>query len=491
MSNSNPNNGYEAYISGSAGTGTTSAGTGSGARPTPTSAWAGTEPIDSYEQFLRNKAAGYGTIYNETVAYYDKQNADTLAAIEARRKAGLELAGQVKTDAYENAEIERERGVVDARSSYAQNLASYGAKAERIGDMGLTGSGYSAYLDSKAYAQQRAETQAANAEATTVKREADSTYSKNVLEIEDQAAADTLNANQAAEEGKTNALLSYQEQLLENDAAIGEYRNTQEANAEEEGKVKDDNLKDVTTQSNLDPSAFTQGDIDNMATNGTLTPEGAEQAKANQNRAVYNGVVDSLNAGNIETIKGAFNDVEKLYRDGNIDQSTYNEIKNLLGNTVQGINYQYESGSITAQQYLDQTWALGDKYHSGKDVEGGWHVSADAKVSAGEDITLNIGSTSSGAGFTLEVGEKITNDGHVQALNKLATGDPNKTPSVGKGGFSSNNNDGSLVYYEGSLFIYSNSGWRRLTNPDGSEPYEARAAFVKAMKSTGIQSKKA
>lgn len=107
--------------------------------------------VDTYEEFL-NKQEGL----------YKQRYEDLLAQIEA----------------------ERQRGVVDARSSYAQNLATYGANAEQLAAMGLSGSGYSDYLNQQAYATQRAETQGANAQAESNKMQAELSYAENMMNLE-------------------------------------------------------------------------------------------------------------------------------------------------------------------------------------------------------------------------------------------------------------------------------------------------------------------
>ena len=106
----------------------------------------------SYEEFL----AGERT-------HIEDAKDKTLESIEAKRQ-----------EAHTAAEKERERSVVDARTSYQQNLAEYGAKAEALASMGLTGSGYSDYLNANAYAQQRSDIKAAKAVESAAKSEADS-----------------------------------------------------------------------------------------------------------------------------------------------------------------------------------------------------------------------------------------------------------------------------------------------------------------------------
>lgn len=154
----------------------------------------GSGEVDTYEEFLL-KQEGF---YKEQL---DKLNAQ----IE-----------QNKQNALQQAESERERAVIDARSSYEQNKATYGANAEQLAAMGLSGSGYSDYLNQQAYATQRAETQNANA----------------------QAEATKLAAEQQANSDKLNAELSYAENMQDNAEKLAQYQQqkAEEAKAEEEQK---------------------------------------------------------------------------------------------------------------------------------------------------------------------------------------------------------------------------------------------------------------
>ncbi len=182
--------------------------------PAETTAPTETENVDTYEQFLINQGKGYQDRLDKTTA-----------AIAENKQAAIDLANQQKAEAEQNAENERQRGVIDARSSYEQNKATYGANAEMLASMGLTGSGHSDYIDSQAYAMQRAETQAANAQAEAAKTAAKNTADKAILAAESSAASDTL----AAE-------LTYAESMAANDKELAQYRQQKadEATAKEE-----------------------------------------------------------------------------------------------------------------------------------------------------------------------------------------------------------------------------------------------------------------
>ena len=136
-----------------------------------------------------------------------------LALAEETRKLLLNVSEGVRNQIYkaaeaarkreeEQAEIERQRGIYDASNAYEQNKSTYGANAEALAAMGLTGGGYSDYLNAQAYATQRGEVQAANANAEAAKRAA------RYAEDEKKNAADISYAEAAA-----NAAIKYSEDV--------------------------------------------------------------------------------------------------------------------------------------------------------------------------------------------------------------------------------------------------------------------------------------
>lgn len=75
-------------------------------------------------------------------------------------------------DTATSAGVAKERNLVDADTAYKLNDVKYGAEAEAMGRMGLTGSGMGEYRQAEAYAQNRADRQASYAEYDRVMREA-------------------------------------------------------------------------------------------------------------------------------------------------------------------------------------------------------------------------------------------------------------------------------------------------------------------------------
>ena len=180
--------------------------------------------------------------YNADILHATKQYKSVIDAINQQKATGEAMAAEQRDlllsmskemqekvyeaaelqrqQAYTSADVERKRSVVDARSSYEQNKASYGAKAEAMAGMGLTGSGYSDYINQQAYAQQRAETQQANAQAAAVKRDAD--YVEGQAKL--QADTDYLQNKHTAESQYADRMydldLSYQKNKLSADQVL-------------------------------------------------------------------------------------------------------------------------------------------------------------------------------------------------------------------------------------------------------------------------------
>ena len=68
------------------------------------------------------------------------------------------------------------RSIINAQNTYDHSRSAYGENAAALSNMGLTGSGYSQYLDSKAYAQRSADMNAAGAVRADAYANADAQY---------------------------------------------------------------------------------------------------------------------------------------------------------------------------------------------------------------------------------------------------------------------------------------------------------------------------
>lgn len=109
--------------------------------------------------------------------------------------------------ALKEAEAYRERAAVDANTSYAQNMSTYGVNAETLARMGLTGSGYSDYLNAQAYAQKRSDLQQAESNYLDMKDKAKTTYHDNLSAWDEKLATKQL-TDQTYSDNAYNEVLS-------------------------------------------------------------------------------------------------------------------------------------------------------------------------------------------------------------------------------------------------------------------------------------------
>ena len=334
------------------GTPDTSGGTGTtGSTGSTGGSTTGSGEVDTYEEFLL-KQEGF---YKEQL---DKLNAQ----IE-----------QNKQNALQQAESERERAVIDARSSYEQNKATYGANAEQLAAMGLSGSGYSDYLNQQAYATQRAETQNANA----------------------QAEATKVAAEQQANSDKLNAELSYAENVQSNAEKLAQYQQqkAEEAKAEEEqkkqyyaalltsantGEYTSDQLASLGAQYGLDEVQISQlqaaadkyksdqqslsytealqmisdygADLDVSYLETLLNTGSISQEQYNQLMAQYSKeLVESGDVATEDTDK-----IDDLHQSGQISDADYNKQKEQWNSQIDTSDAFFNSGSMSATEAKKQ-----------------------------------------------------------------------------------------------------------------------------------------
>lgn len=118
-------------------------------------------PLMTYEEWF-NQTKGLSEQAKASAEKYaqDARN-NTYSYLEAER-----------LEAERAADEERDRAMIDANASLERNRATYGQQAEAMAKMGLTGSGYSDYINSQAYAASRQEASAAKAQWNMTYREA-------------------------------------------------------------------------------------------------------------------------------------------------------------------------------------------------------------------------------------------------------------------------------------------------------------------------------
>ena len=334
------------------GTPDTSGGTGTtGSTGSTGGSTTGSGEVDTYEEFLL-KQEGF---YKEQL---DKLNAQ----IE-----------QNKQNALQQAESERERAVIDARSSYEQNKATYGANAEQLAAMGLSGSGYSDYLNQQAYATQRAETQNANAQAEATK-----------LAAEQQANSDKLNAELSYAEnmqGNAEKLAQYQQQKAEDAKAEEEQKKQYYAallTSANTGEYTSEQIASLGAQYGLDEVQISQlqaaadkyksdqqslsytealqmisdygADLDVSYLETLLNTGSISQEQYNQLMAQYSKeLVESGDVATEDTDK-----IDDLHQSGQISDEDYNKQKEQWNSQIDTSDAFFNSGSMSATEAKKQ-----------------------------------------------------------------------------------------------------------------------------------------
>lgn len=286
---------------------------------------AGPTEVDSYEQFLLKQEGYYKNMYDSMVSLIESNKQSTIQQAEQQRKA-----------TEEQAETERQRGVIDARSSYAQNLATYGANAEALASMGLSGSGYSDYLNQQAYATQRAETQNANAQAQATKLNAKYTADAATLAAEQQANSDLYNAQLSYQQNlqsNAQALAQYQQQKAEQEKAEVEQRNqyyTALLTAANSGQYSSDQLASLAAQYGLDESQVAQLQAAADKYNSDQQSASAEQTQLN-NAEFYRN-----EAYNIQTQGSDYDTtyLDMMLQSGQITQETYDSLMDQYASAI-------------------------------------------------------------------------------------------------------------------------------------------------------------
>lgn len=291
----------------------------------PAQAEQSTSKIDSYEEFLEKQK----DTYKETL---DKTN---------------QLLEEQKQAALQNAETARQRSIADSRSSYEQNKATYGANAEALAAMGLSGSGYSDYVNSQAYAQQRADTQNANAVAEVAR----------------------MTAESEANQGKISAETSYAESISQTDAALAKYK-------QEQADKKDSYYAELLNYANS--GEYTAEQLKQLGSDYGLNAaqiqsltDAATIYKNNKQAERYNQLLNSSDTSGFDAIKSArdngeitseqYNKLVTSYQSYYYDLYSQSVDSDFTMVNTNDIDSAYSKGYITKSQY-DK---LKDKYNKG------------------------------------------------------------------------------------------------------------------------------
>lgn len=328
---------YAAYgISGDTGGGTPPTdNSGTGSTGSTGGSTTGSGEVDTYEEFLLKQEG-----------LYKQQYEDLLAQIEA----------------------ERQRGVIDARSSYEQNKATYGANAEQLAAMGLSGSGYSDYLNQQAYATQRAETQGANAQAESNRLQAELSYTENMMNLEKDKIG--------LEEQKKQ----YYAALLTS-ANTGDYTAEQLAELGKQYGLSEEQITSITDAANTYKTNTQKSnysnlmiDVENRATNKTILDTALKNDNISQEQ--YNDLLSRYQTNTYDDYSSVINTdfsqadtsvIDNAYNRGEITKTQYNNLKTQynkgVANAITAASLFYSNGaaldSSTAKAIVDKLVSTG------------------------------------------------------------------------------------------------------------------------------------
>lgn len=350
-------------------------------------------------------------------------------------------------------EAMRQRATQGAEAQYQRAQASYGSQGASLAGAGLANSGYAAALDSAAYASMARSKDAAQ-----------TAYGQGV------AAADY---NRQASYADTLAKLMSGEYTGSQAKVMGQqYGYT---NAQMQG-ISDEVRTQIASQMKADPSTYTLAYYDELAANGTISPEEAAQYQADQNLSVYNQIDRIVKSGNIENINDAAADLDTLYKNGNIDEATYNNTKRLFS-SPSALTAKFNSGAITANEYIDGMVSDGaatvkaDFVTSGTGISG-LQISKDGNTLLHDDIDITL---PSGEKFDLRTKSNSTVARKDLVLNNALNNLYNGRPSHNQ-----------IAVYNGKLYAYSDRstsrGWYELEG-DVDELDKAIAAILKYQQS--------
>jgi hypothetical protein len=248
-------------------------------------------------------------------AYYSQQAATPVSGYyDFLAKNALDTKGvtyamaeKMRQESEALAEIQRKRSIVDASTIAEQQKATYGANAEQMGRMGLSGSGYSDYLNSQAYAAGMAGRQAANAQATDANRKA--MYTEMMAKLEaDKEYNNALAQIETAKYNEQKALeeRNYAEQKQKEAQQQTNYGNLIDAIVNSNGVINKDNVEAFASKLGITDTKLL-GDAVNFATTyGENTPKTLTETEIQQINNAYEAAIqngDYITAGD-EYIKG-------------------------------------------------------------------------------------------------------------------------------------------------------------------------------------------
>lgn len=448
----------------------------------------------TYEEWLESKGTSLTNKRDKDVKYYKDLYNATENTINTQYKGDITYAKGVRKNAEAAAATglsdanaaadERLRGsIVQADDTFERDKVTYGQAAERLAQAGLTGSGYSDNLTRDAFASRATLYADANRTNAAEKHAAEVTYRDAMA----KAASDEAEAKYLATRARDSSVATAAQ---DRDKNIHLTESDYEADmlALEGDKVKYEE-EQKETASDLMQGGLGYATLDDVSGSG-LTGEQQKAVLARWENDALGEFANIMNGGDDAAITKALDEVTQLVNAKRLQPEVLTSINNTINTTPQGFAYQYNSGKISAGEYIAKM--VSAKAATGSTITGGWTIQGLGSGRENDDVDITIGSTSRGGGkgeFDLLCGPEVTDGETIKALNKLATGNEGNTPAAQKSWFAwlgdkanSNETPGKLVVYNGGLYLYTHYGWRTLksdNNPDAVN--KCIAAFLQSV----------
>lgn len=442
--------------------------------------------------------------YDATMADIKAKTNSLLEEIKKNKEDAITYAENSRKQIYEDATAARERAILDANNTYAQNMSNYGAKAEALRAMGLTGGGYSEHLDALAYAANRDDIQAARAVEADTRKAADRAFENAQFSATSEADKLTYDANIKKLEQEINAASARDSALLGIDEKAASYKsgifqellgkastgnlskeqvdslvnvfgfNEDEKNAlyasVDQGNASKSKEAAATYETNYgifkkniyeDPFGYTDADVDRWVTIDGVSPELGEKLKddirkersALLSSLISNGDID----GFVSTLDGAYNN-----GNGIISKEEYQAEYGKFANSVaESISTDTEVGDVVS--VCDSLKQLRDNENISEDVFKSTMKSIADKIGATviEQDRYSISPHSGGAYMRVHNKDGIKSLGEDNyKLSKLSKNDPDPkilsalVSSVGESGF---------VTYDGKIYGNDGETWYKVT----------------------------
>lgn len=301
-------------------------------------------PVMSYGEYVKSGAGGSVSNSSQSSSSSDSSsvapsdNSTGSSVTETPKLTYTEMIERLRDEKIKAAESQRERAMVDADSAYRQSQAGYGATAEAIGDMGLTGSGYGEYINGKAYSQMRSDVQAANAAYDASKSNAESEYYNNLMAH--QASKDSTFAEVLA--GASSG--AYTHEQIDLIAKMFGF-------SDEERQILTNEITNTENDSIFEEIASSGSDYDidsileGMKT-GEIEKDVGDKYFAEYNKTILEDARDIFSLGDEEAISSALKKADTLLEEKKITEETYqniyqgycsSKIQNATFDTVQSI----------------------------------------------------------------------------------------------------------------------------------------------------------